>query len=161
MIHTPERCQVITCLPITLSFEYSLYIKSTQDKDITWKTFVHPFSAWLWIMLILVALIAATILTALESYFEESNKSFIVLDYAKNVWICLRINFGGEPGQEHKNLTLKIIFLTCLFAGIIIWGAYQASLTSELSVVKLKLPFNDLESLHDSSYRLGGIQKVC
>ena len=71
----------------------------------------------------------------------------------------MRINFGGEPGHEHKNLTLKIIFLTCLFAGIIIWGAYQASLTSELSVVKLKLPFNDLESLYDSSYRLGVFKK--
>ena len=154
MIHSPERCQVIKCLPILLSYKYSLYIKSTQDKDITWKTFVHPFSSWLWIMLILVALIAAIILTALERYFEESNKSFIVLEYAKNVWICIRINFGGEPGHEHKSFTLKIIFLISLIAGIIIWGAYQASLTSELSVVKLKLPFNDLESLYNSDFRL-------
>ena len=144
----------MACLPVLKSFRYSLYIKSTQDKDITWKTFVHPFSAWLWIMLILVALIAAIILTALEIYFEESKKSFIVLDYARNVWIFMRINFGGEPGYEHKSFTLKIIFLISLIAGIIIWGAYQASLTSELSVVKLKLPFNDLESLYNSDFRL-------
>ena len=104
-------------------------------------------------MLISFTLIAAFVLTALERCFEESNKSFIIRDYAKNVWIFIRMNFGGEPGCEHKNFTLKIILLNFLIAGIVIWGAYQASLTSELSVVKLKLPFNDLESLHNSDFR--------
>ena len=104
-------------------------------------------------MLISFTLIAAFVLTALERCFEESNKSFIIRDYAKNVWIFITMNFGGEPGCEHKNFTLKIILLNFLIAGIVIWGAYQASLTSELSVVKLKLPFNDLESLHNSDFR--------
>jgi len=107
-------------------------------------------------MLVLVALFGAIIVTSIEKHFGKSNDSFIILEYIKNVWIALKIDFGGEPGHEHENLTLKIILFTYLTGGIVIWGAYQASLTSELSVVKIKLPFNDLESLYNSNFRLLG-----
>jgi hypothetical protein len=46
------------------------------------------------------------------------------------------------------------VIFTSLLAGTVAWIGYQASLTSELSVAKEKLPFNDLESLSNTDYRL-------
>ena len=66
----------------------------------------------------------------------------------------MKANFSGEPGYDYENIMLKTILFGCLLAGVIIWGAYQASLTSELSVKKLKLPFIDPETLHQSDFRL-------
>ena len=65
----------------------------------------------------------------------------------------LKTNFGGEPGVENENVVFNTVLLECLVAGIVVWGAYQASLTSELSIIKLKLPFIDLQTLHESDYK--------
>jgi hypothetical protein len=46
------------------------------------------------------------------------------------------------------------VIFTSLLAGTVVWISYRASLTSELSVAKKKLPFNDLESLSNTDYRL-------
>ena len=104
-------------------------------------------------MLTFAALFIATFLTILERYFGLTDESFILHEYLIKIWIAIKANFGGEPGYEYENISLKIILLGCLLAGVINWGAYQASLTSELSVIKLKLPFIDLETLHKSNFR--------
>ena len=69
------------------------------------------------------------------------------------ILLPLKTNFGGEPSVENENIVFNTVLLECLIAGIIVWGAYQASLTSELSIIKLKLPFIDLETLYESDYK--------
>ena len=99
-------------------------------------------------------MILGALLTLLERQYRLTNNSFLFLEYLKNVWVTMKTNFGGEPGDEHEIFSLKVIILDCLLVGIVTWGAYQASLTSELAIIKLKLPFWDLETLYQSNFRL-------
>ena len=64
------------------------------------------------------------------------------------------INFGGKPLTSNINHTnnYKTIMFSALLSGLVIWISYRASLTSELSVVFKKYPFNDLDSLSKSNY---------
>ena len=74
--------------------------------------------------------------------------------YWKNLWIAMKANAGGRPCfVHHKNSTFQMVLFVCLLAGAMIWIAYRASFTSELSVIKLNLPFNDLESLSKSDFK--------
>ena len=152
---TLERYQVLSYLPVKEVAYLQIFIKSINDKEtLSWTTFLYPFSTMLWIMLVFTATIIATFLTFFERHFGLSDKSSLVLEYLRNLWNALKANFGGEPGYEYENVILKTISFGCLLAGVIIWGAYQASLTSELSVIKLKLPFIDPETLYRSDFRL-------
>ena len=73
--------------------------------------------------------------------------------YWKNLWIAMKANAGGRPCVVHKNPAFQMVLFVCLLAGVIIWVAYRASFTSGLSVIKLNLPFNDLESLSKSDFK--------
>jgi hypothetical protein len=68
-------------------------------------------------------------------------------------WIALKANFGGKPASVHKNNSYQIAVFICLLTGSIVWIFYRAFLTSELSIVTLQQPFNDLETFLESDYR--------
>ena len=80
--------------------------------------------------------------------------------YWKNLWIAMKANAGGRPCFVHKNPVFQMVLFVCLLAGVIIWIVYRASFTSELSVIKLNLPFNDLESLSKSDFKWV-LNKLC
>ena len=109
----------------------------------------------LWLILIIVSLITSSFLTILERFFINSiTEKLPILNFLKNLWVTFKANFGGKPNcSVPANTTHKIVMFECLLVGSLIWMAYRASLTSELSVKKLKLPFNSLESLLTSDYQ--------
>ena len=148
-----ERCQVLSCLPATSNQKNRLYIKSIKDQATSWTTFTNSFSAYLWLMIIIVDLVMSGFLTCIGQFFRTSDKNYFFNKYPKNIWVSIKANFGGEPDLALDNAVFKIILFSCSLVGVIIWGAYQASLTSELSVIKLKLPFIDLETLYESDYK--------
>ena len=104
-------------------------------------------------MIIIVALIMAGFFTCVGQFFSKSDKTRCFKEYSKNVWVSIKANFGGEIVILQENAVVKIILFSCSLVGVITWGAYQASLTSELSIIKLKLPFIDLETLLKSDYK--------
>ncbi len=63
-------------------------------------------------------------------------------------------NFGGKPRNPIKNQSnsMRTLLFTCLFGGSVVWMAYRASITSDLSVIKVKYPFNNLETLLHTDY---------
>ena len=65
----------------------------------------------------------------------------------------LKANVGGDHSPGQTNTVYKIVLFDCLLVGSIVWMAYQGSLTSELTIVKLKLPFIDPETLYKSDYK--------
>ena len=64
-----------------------------------------------------------------------------------------KANVGGKPNKIEENTIYQILLFTCLLVGSVIWMAYRASLTSELSVRKMMFPFNNLETLLVSDYK--------
>jgi hypothetical protein len=66
-------------------------------------------------------------------------------------------NFGGHNVAQFSNKyqpssSYQITVFFLLLGGSIIWISYRAFLTSELSIIKKKVPFSDLEGLHKSGY---------
>ena len=154
MTQTPSRCQVLMCMPATDNAKAELFIKSLEGQAISWTTFLYPFDIDMWLMILAVAVIIASILTIIEKLQGclSRGKSLCFADYLKNLWVALKSNFGGDHSSVVKSLIYDIVLFDCLLVGSVVWMAYQASLVSELSVIKLKLPFIDLESLYRSDY---------
>ena len=155
MSHTSSRCQALTCMPATDNAKAKLFIKSLEGQAISWSTFSNPFYIDMWLMILAVAVIIASILTFIEKIHGgvTNGKSLCFADYLKNLWVALKSNFGGEHSSVIKSLIYDIVLFDCLLVGSVVWMAYQASLVSELSVIKYKLPFIDLESLYRSDYK--------
>ena len=155
MTHTPSRCQALTCMPAIDNAKAELFIKSIDGHAISWSTFLNPFYIDMWLMILGVAVIIASILTFIEKFHGglTSGKSSCFTDYLKNLCVALKSNFGGEHSSVIKSLIYDIVLFDCLLVGSVVWMAYQASLVSELSVIKYKLPFIDLESLYRSDYK--------
>ena len=52
----------------------------------------------------------------------------------------------------------RIVWLVMLELAVILYGSFQAILTTNLSIVKVTYPFTGLHDLyHDTQYRIGGL----
>ena len=155
MTQTPSKCQALTCVPAIDNTKAELFIKSLEGQAISWSTFSNPFYIDMWLMILAVAVLIASILTLIEKLYggQIIGESLCLANYLKNLWVALKSNLGGEHSSAIKNLIYDIVLFDCLLVGSVVWMAYQASLTSELSVIKLKLPFNDLKTLYKSDYK--------
>ena len=155
MVQSPSRCQALICMPAVDNAKAELFIKSLDGQAISWSTFSNPFYIDMWLMILAVAVIIASTLTFIEKFHGglTSGKFLCFTDYLKNLYVALKSNFGGEHSSAIKSVIYDIVLFDCLLFGSVVWMAYQASLTSELSVIKLKLPFIDLETLYKSDYK--------
>ena len=141
----------------SIGFDYhEIFIKAIEDEAIHWSIFLRPLSLEVWIALIGVALVISVVLTAMGRLSPSLDGTFLwklMSDYVGNFWIALKANFGGKPSSNPRNTTHRITLFVCLLSGSVIWIAYRASFTSELSDVKLNLPFKDPETLLISNYK--------
>ena len=152
--HTPERGQALDLLPAIGESKPEIFIKAIDDRAISWSAFLNPFSHDMWIMLFFVAAIISCFFTLIERIFGPSKDyEFFMVHYLRNFWVAFKANAGGKPSSTKKNTSYKIVLFDCLLVGSVVWMAYRASFTSELSVKKLKLPFNDLQSLSETDYK--------
>ena len=100
----------------------------------------------------MVAIVISCILTFIEIFFDLTTDKVWFVAYLRFLWISIKANAGGKPSSIKKKESYRIVLFVCLFIGAIVWIAFRASFTSELSVTKMKLPFNDLESLYQSKF---------
>ena len=152
MTQTGLRSEVLDLLPAITHGKAQVFIKPIGNEHISWTTFLDVFTIELWIALILVTMIISCFLTSIERKFDVTDQ-FLYMNYLKNVWIAFKANFGGKPSSVHTSSSYKIIIFCCLLVGSIVWIAYRASIISELSVLKVKMPFDSLEDLSKSNYR--------
>ena len=82
-------------------------------------------------------------------HFDTGN---LLLLY-KSLLFIRKANNGEKPSSVKKRESYRIVLFVCLFIGAVVGMAYMASITSKLTVTKLKLPFNDLESLYQSNFK--------
>ena len=157
MGHTIPRILALDMLPVIAPSHIELFIKSVDTVEVSWTTYLNPISDNLWLMLVCVAILVAIVLSGIEKLMPLSklkHSHMITLkSFISHCWIALKSNFGGKPASVHKNNSYQIAVFVCLLAGSIVWIFYRAFLTSELSIIKLKQPFNDLESLLASDYK--------
>ena len=139
-------------LPTIENVKGGLFIKPIGTEEVSWKTFLNPLSNTLWVTLLIIAVVISCLLTGIEIMFTSKKLSCFSI-FTSNLWIAFKANFGGKPSFVHKSFTLQIILFVCLLVGSIIWIGYRASLTSKLSVRRVTMPFNSLETLLESDYK--------
>ena len=151
---TATRGQALDTLPAIENSKIGIFIKATATKEVHWGMFLNPLSDVVWITLLMIAVVISCLLTGIELIFN-SNYSSCLPTCTSNLWVAFKANFGGKPSfaLADKSVTIQIILFTCLLVGSVIWMAYRASLTSELSVRRVSKPFDSLESLLESDYK--------
>ena len=151
-----ERGQVLGTLPSIMPYNAELFIKNHEEEEISWTVYLNPISNDLWVTLVIVSLIIACVFSIIEKHSKKfhQNHIFHLNNFLIKSWIAFKANFGGKPSSVNsKTNAYRIVMFICLLSGSLFWIAYRASLTSELSVINLKQPFNDLEGLLTSNYR--------
>ena len=131
--HTASRAEALDLLPCLYHTRADVYIKTIDDKAISWTVFLAPFSHEFWFLVLIVAIVISFVLTFVEIFFNLTNEKFWIVVFVRNLWISMKANAGGKPSFVSKNVSHRIVLFTCLFIGAIVWIAYRASLTSKLS----------------------------
>ena len=153
MAQTVARTHALDLLPAIGNEKTEIFIKTIEDDPLSWTAYLNSFSNEMWLVLVLVSLVISFFLTLIERLFCSKDQEFTSMNFLTNLWVALKANAGGKPSKLQKNTVHQIVLFDCLLVGSVIWMAYRASFTSELSVTKLKLPFNDLESLSKTDYK--------
>ena len=153
MAQTLPRAHALDLLPAILNAKTEIFIKTIDDEALSWTAYLDSFSNEMWLVLVLVSLVISFFLTLIERLFCSKDQEFTPMIFLTNLWVALKANAGGKPSKLQKNTVHQIVLFDSLLVGSVIWMAYRASFTSELSVTKLKLPFNDLESLSKTDYK--------
>ena len=153
MAQTVPRAFALDLLPAIGNSKAEIFIKPIEDEALSWNAYLNPFSNEMWLVIFLVSVVISLFLTLIEKWFCIKDQESTPMNYLTNLWVALKANAGGKPSKLQKNTIHQIVLFDCLLVGSVIWMAYRASFTSELSVTKLKLPFNDLESLSQTDYK--------
>ena len=153
MAQTVARAHALDLLPPIGNEKTEIFIKTIEDEALSWTAYLNSFTNEMWLVLVLVSLVISFFLTLIERLFCSKDQGFTPMNFLTNLWVALKANAGGKPSKLQKNTVYQIVLFDCLLVGSVIWMAYKASFTSELSVTKLKLPFNDLESLSKTDYK--------
>jgi hypothetical protein len=106
MTQTPSKCQALTCMPAIDNAKAELFIKSVEGQAISWSTFSNPFYIDMWLMILAVAVLIASILTLIEKSYGGQpirisnfyNKFFVYLLFE----ICYKVNISIEVKIHHK-----------------------------------------------------------
>ena len=147
---TQLRSQAVSFLPALFNLKVVVAIPSASIKEsIDYTLFTRSFHMSLWIAILLTAVASSF----LKSFCLEKIKSFVMKSY-KYFWDSLTPFFGGSSSNESDSSgSYNAIIMTTLLSGYVIWIAYNASLTSELMVVKETYPFHDIDTISFSNWR--------
>ncbi len=158
---SPLRADFIDYLPVMSSDIAAIYIRSQKSEGFNFATMLSAFTPSLWLAVIFCNFVIGLWLyvtnskSVPESFGSNKvlwNHIFSMMGY---MWAAFTVNFGGKPKDLPKKIQThdRIGVTTCLLAGSVIWISYRASMTSELSVTKIKHPFIDLETLLETDYK--------
>ena len=81
-------------------------------------------------------------------------------DPVSNCYLAFASNFGldvskgGLAAGDGRGFPARVLLLSVFLTGNVVFMGYRASLTSELSIREIQLPFTNLEGLLDSDFSL-------
>ena len=173
LTQNPQRFPALDYLWPIGTETYGLFVKRITEEEIAWTVFLQPFSYDLWTGLLIHSLLAVAALQVFDWYTskKEGQRGFFssqgpiefLLELFLSFWNIICTYFGKPlthslptyKGRdiEHARPSVRLAFFTVIFVGSIVFMCYRASLTSELSTLKHKKPFEDLNGLLQSDYR--------
>lgn len=124
----------------------------------SWNVFTAPFSLDVWITTTSYTLIFGMILMVWRWNNGKVRRGLLhcVINLANCVWNVLSSNLGKklEVSSNESRDAVRIFILFMSLNGTLAFISYRAALTTELSTVRTKLPFDNLEELSRTNYKL-------
>ncbi len=126
-----------------------------------WLAFLYPLTPGLWTLLLGNTILLLLIFKALEFYYFGPSVAWrrgpwlILVDVVSDFWMLGTAYFGRTPEKKFtsKQEAIRIVLLVTYLTGNLVFMSYKASLTAALSVKKLSLPFDSIDSLMDSEVK--------
>ena len=120
-----DRAHFVDFLDPLKITHYGIYISKIMLRDqVDYHTFLRPFSSGVWMA------------------WVSCNLAFVIIITLG--FLFKKLDYNG----------FKIGFFIVALFGNVLWISFGARLTSELAVRIIELPFENLESLYDSDYKL-------
>ncbi len=134
--------------------DYGIFIsKSYSTQGYDFMVFLRPFSQWTW--LVIIANVIVFHVCAVSSQKHQRTKSCSTNLNLLSQTISSLVGQGDfTEDWKRAMLSSKLIFLNVLFLGALVWMSYNAFLTSSLLLPITKLPFNDMQSLIESGFKV-------
>ena len=155
LYYTIDRALYVNYLPPVTSYFAAIYIPKTNSEIVDFDTYIAPFTHLLWI--ILTFLIVSFVI--IKIFFLKIHVGNIKifgggLEF-DHFWTSFTGFFGGKPFPTPIDSisSYKIAIVSKLLCGTVVWIAYRAGLTAELSVNHPKFPFTDMESFSKTNWR--------
>ena len=146
---TRERGSVVHFLHSLLEVEEELFMKNPEDA-LSLESYTKPFTCLSWIGILFTVLAVSPIFAMIALYSEGINAYKLHQCY-NFVAQCLILRTSNDlPSKD----ATRIAAGTFLFAGIVVYQCWEASLESMLAIRRPDLPFQTLEGLLNSKYRL-------
>ncbi len=148
------RAQFVQYLPVLINDRYAIFTGNKHVEQFSLATFINPFAMDLWIVIHLMTAMLA--LVAFLATVKSKTFSVMLIDYCGWFWTAWAANFGRKPYNNSwtKKASSRTLMLTTLLASNVIWIAYRASITSEFATIQETKPFDSLETLSETNYRL-------
>ncbi|TRY78277.1 hypothetical protein TCAL_08764, partial [Tigriopus californicus] len=171
----PERYHVVDYLHPLGTETYAIYIGNPKSESADWRLYSVPFSFELWGFLLSAAFALALTIHIMEFLYVSHDQVDLpqpgsfeglkeVFQIVPSAWMVFGSYFGRKPQETNsikKYAGVKIMVFSILLTGNVVFMSYRASITSELSVWELRLPFRNLWELLQSNFKLmtteGGI----
>ena len=150
LYYTIDRVLYVNFLPPIKTYVAAIYIPKTSTEVIDFDTFMAPFNYPLWIMLFSATIFFSMIKVLL--FKIHANKQVLGFNL---IWRSFIGFFGGRPSPSSIDsiLSYKAVILSTLLCGTVVWIAYRAGLTTELSVRVKTYPFTDMKSFSKTDWR--------
>ena len=103
MSQTVPRAYALDLLPAITDEKAEIFIKTIEDKALSWTVYLNPFSNEMWLVLFLVSVVISLFLTSIEKWFCIKDQEFTPMNYLTNLWVALKANAGGKPSKLQKN----------------------------------------------------------
>lgn len=161
----PERYHVVDYLHPLGTETYAIYIGNPKSETADWRLYSVPFSFELWGFLVCTAFALALTIRIVEFFYESHDEDELapesplellkqVFQMAPSAWMVFGSYFGRKPTNPVKKYEgVKIMVFSILLTGNVVFMSYRASITSELSVWELRLPFRNLWELLQSNFK--------
>eukprot|EP00094_Tigriopus_californicus_P003818 TCALIF_03674-PA protein Name:"Similar to GRIN2D Glutamate receptor ionotropic, NMDA 2D (Homo sapiens)" AED:0.45 eAED:0.49 QI:0/0/0/0.66/1/1/3/0/636 len=161
------RSAVIDYLSPLAHETYGVIVKNVGREQLSWLSFLLPMSEDAWLGLVVNALFLLLVLKCFEYISSTSdptpnvkkNPLEILGELLQDFWMLFCSYFGRKPPEEgesriRQKTTSQILIFTIFLAGNIVFMSYKASLTSELSSRIKRIPFDSLEGLVETNYKV-------
>lgn len=147
---TLDRAIFVDFLPPIKYATFGIYIPTSNTERIYFETYLVPFSLILWITLGLTGVT----FTLWRFLLLKVHGSETIFGF-DGIWSSFSGFFGGKPTptQIDKKSSYKIMILSTLFCGTVVWISYRARLNAELAVHEKKYPFDDMDSFSKTNWR--------